>query len=253
MSAVSVVFGSELELALARSACRRLLASTAIHLLASQRAAVEEVLAGLEPLGKAAGRWRIVLPSYGLQALHLAISRQVDHLRPHSEPEFNAAQRIMARIDVDSPWILADPHVIADVAALFAPDEAGPGLTGGPDVVMPSAITFQACLADGIGVVGRFDGPAAAPELARLWPLADTVVVGHRGRPLLRFSLSQRSSAGLLEPAAVVQQRMLRIVEVGKDYGALVLVRTLAQVDPDSLLHGADVRPAQVLLMWVLA
>lgn len=258
---VVVSFGSLREVTLARSACRRVLAAGRVHLSRSHRAAIQDALALLHRLGVDNGPLQLTVGPPLLQALHFAVNHERDQMVGRSEPDgegtsLSALNRVFTQLSEGAGWTVADPHVLAVVRLAFGDLHGSNVSAADVEALMPDRATFEACLIDVIGTYHRFSGEQIATEFAPLWDRLGQVHLGRRPHPQIRIELSQHSAGdggrpGELLPTEVVQDMALALIHAGRRCGALVLAHTVAQQDPDSLLHDATVRPAQVLWIWI--
>lgn len=202
----SFIFASRQELATARAACRRLLA-TRSRLTPSQQKVLTTTLTALEAVSDI-GPAETSLTSSQQTALVTALRRLANRTIAASAP--NIAHLMLARLPQVTPWPLINADVVQFVRLGYGSSHGLAVSSLSFAVAMPDLPTLETCLTESIGSYNHFNGPAVAAAFAPLWDDLSTVFVGRESSPFVQihvpYTRQQRNGgdntcAIALEPA----------------------------------------------------
>ena len=186
MTETIIEFHTQMELATARSACRRLLAAP-LTLTVSQRATLGRVLSTLDTVWGESGSTRATLDRGEAGALVTALQRL--NPRTLSGTTDSAAVALLARLPQLPLWTTANADVVAFVRLGFGDHHGLAVRSLSFTIDMPDLPTLEACLRDGIGSYARFDTAQLADALAAVWVDVSTVTLGRASSPVVEIRI----------------------------------------------------------------
>lgn len=258
----ALVFNSDQEIACARSACKRLQASTSIKMSKDQRAATAAVLTALEGIGSDTGSDSIPMVPRQMRALHLAVQRQHDQLVAQGESDrrgtaLAAFAAILGRLQGWDGWPLADSDIVEFVRLGFGDRHGLQVRSLKFEVAIPDRLTLEVALTDGIVSHNQMSGSQAAQQLGPLWDDFGYTILGRDSDPLLRLWLPQTQQQrnggdnALAVPLAGEELHDLatRITHAAKACHATALIRNHDDTAWNTRSSPSE-RPVQMLLLW---